>query len=365
MHNRINTSVLATAITAALGFSATAAADVTVYGKIHTSVAAIAQDTCSATVTTNCDYNSTAVASHASRLGVKGDKKMDNGLTVLGVAEFEYDTVDGIYSSSKSTTYNNVATSTDGTTVTGTTTVTDTNSDKQIFKPRNMYVGLKGGFGEARIGHMDTPHKVATAKLDPFADTYADYNNIITVDNRLGNVVAYLNKFGPVGVAAAYYAGDDSVTGENNESATSIMVNYDANGLYLAGALESYGDTTGTDMKSASVLGAGYGFGPVKLGLVYEKLAFEGGAEDETELYASLQWKVTDSGTVKAAYGKRDDGDSATDDEVMAALGYDHKMDKAMSVYALYAKGTDGGLANKGKLKGDGSALALGISYKF
>ncbi|HEY0720565.1 MAG TPA: porin [Gammaproteobacteria bacterium] len=361
MHIRINSSLLAAAITAALGFSASAAAEVTVYGMVHTSVARIAQDTCSDTVTINCDYSSTAVASHASRLGVKGDKKMDNGLEAIGVAEFEYDTVDGAYS--KSTTYNDVATSTDGTTVTGTTTVKDT--DHQIFKPRNMYVGLKGGFGEARVGHMDTPHKVSTASLDPFGDTYADYNNIITVDNRLGNVVAYLNNFGPVGVAAAYYAGDDSVTGENNKSATSLMVNYDANGLYLAGAVESYGDTTGTEMKQASVVGAGYGFGPVKLGLVYEKLAYEGGKKDQNEMYASLQWKVTDNGTVKAAYGKRNDGVDTTDAPAMAALGYDHKMDKAMSVYVLYANGTDGGLANKGKLKGDGSALALGVAYKF
>lgn len=352
MHNRISNSVLAAAIGAALGFSATATAEVTVYGMVHTSVARIAQDTCSAAVTTNCDYNSTAVASHASRLGVKGDKKLDNGLTALGVAEFEYDTVDGKYS--KDYTVRNSAD-------TGSTTVTD----NQIFKPRNMYVGLKGGFGEARIGHMDTPHKLATASLDPFGDTYADYNNIITVDNRLGNVVAYLNNFGPVGVAAAYYAGDDSVTGENNKSATSIMVNYDANGLYLAGAVESYADTTGTELNRASVAGAGYGFGPVKLGLVYEKLAYEGAKEDQTELYTSLQWKVTESGTVKAAYGKIDDGVDATDDASMAALGYDHKMDKALSVYALYATGKDNGLKNKAKLSGDGSALALGIAYKF
>lgn len=355
MHNRINNSVLAVAITAALGFSATAAAEATVYGKIHTSVARISQDTCTAAVTTGCDTSATAVASHASRLGVKGNKKLDNGLEAIGVAEFEYDTVDGSFAK----TTNDVATSTDGTTVTGTTSVTDT----QIFKPRNMYVGLKGGFGEARIGHMDTPHKISTAKLDPFADTYADYNNIITVDKRLGNVVAYLNNFGPVGVAAAYYAGDDSVTAENNKSATSVMVNYDANNLYLAGAVESYGDTTGTEMKRASVVGAGYGFGPVKVGLVYERLAFEGNKDDQKEVYGSLEWKVTDNGTVKAAYGKIDNG--SANDPTMAAIGYDHKMDKDLSVYALYANGKDAGLANKGKLKGDGSAIALGVAYKF
>lgn len=359
MHNRTSYSVLAVAIAAGLGISANAAAETVVYGQIHTSVARISQDVCSATVTTGCDTSSTAVASHASRLGVKANKQLENGIEAIGVAEFEYDTVDGSYS--KSTSYNNVATSTDGTTVTGTTTVKDT--DNQIFKPRNMYVGLKGGFGEVRIGHMDTPHKVSTASLDPFTDTYADYNNIITVDNRLGNVVAYLNNFGPVGVAAAYYAGDDSVTAENNKSATSIMVNYDANNLYVAGAVESYGDTTGTEMKRASVIGAGYTFGSVKLGLVYERLAYEGGKDDQNEMYGSLQWKATENGTVKAGYGKIDNG--SANDPAMAAVGYDYKMDKSLSVYALYANGKDNGLKNKAKLSGDGSAIALGVTYKF
>lgn len=362
MHNRINYSVLAAAIGAALGVSATASAEVTVYGQVHTSVAAISQDTCSAAVTTGCDTSSTAISSHASRLGVKADKKLESGLEAIGVAEFEYDTVDGVYS--KSTSTNNVATSTDGTTVTGTTTVKD--SDNQIFKPRNMYVGLKGGFGEVRVGHMDTPHKISTAKLDPFGDTYADYNNIITVDNRLSNVVAYVNNFGPIGVAAAYHSGDDSVTAENKGQATSVMVNYDADGLYLAAAHEKYSDVAVDAKESASVAGVGVGFGPVKLGLVYEVLTFNSTTkDDETESYASLQWKVSEAGTIKAAYGMRDDGVSTTDDAVMSAIGYDHKMDKSLSVYALYANGSDGGLANKGKLKGDGTALALGVAYKF
>jgi hypothetical protein len=68
---------------------------------------------------------------------------------------------------------------------------------------------------------------------------------------------------------------------------------------------------------------------------------------------------------LKAAYGMRDDGVSATDDEVMSAVGLDYKMDKSATLYVLYANGTDGGLANKGKLAGDGSALSLGAIYKF
>jgi hypothetical protein len=239
-------------------------------------------------------------------------------------------------------------------------------ASSDLIKLRNTYVGLKGGFGEVRIGNHDTPHKMATADLDPFGDTYADYNNIITVDNRLGNVVAYLNNFGPVGVAAAYYVGDDEVANENNGSATSVMVNYSAGPLYLTGAVESYDDTAADDLQTATVLGVGYKIAAVDLGLVYQTLAFDGSAvKDQAETYISAKFKMNDNNTLKAAYGMRDDGVSTTDDAVMTVIGIDHKMDKQATVYALYAAGTDGGLNRKGKLANDASALSVGFVYKF
>ncbi|MEN8169625.1 MAG: porin [Pseudomonadota bacterium] len=356
---QLNNTLIAAAVTAALAASANVSAETTVYGKIHTSVAAVSQDTCTPpTVNTNCDFSGTAISSHSSRVGIKAKKALENGMEISGKAEFELDAVSGSYSKSK-----DYDLDFDGDTVTD-ATVTD--NDKYIFKPRNIYVGLKGGFGEVRVGHHDTPHKIATGKLDPFSDTYADYNNIITVANRLDNVVAYLNKFGPVGVAAAYHAGDDSVEAENNGAATSIMINYDQGPLYVAAAVESYGDTVADDLQTATVIGAGYKIGPVDLGLVHETLAYDGNSiDDVAETYFSAKYKLNDKNTIKLAYGMRDDGESATDDEVMTAVGFDHKLDKSASVYALYAAGSDGGLAKKGKLDGDASAFALGLVYKF
>jgi predicted porin len=326
-----NNALIAAAITAALATSITAHAEVDVYGKIHTSVASVSSD--DGTTKTS----SVEIKSNASRLGFKSSKALENGMTVSGQAEFEIDAAGDTQKSS-----------------------TD------LIKLRNTYVGLKGGFGEVRIGNHDTPHKMATADLDPFGDTYADYNNIITVDNRLGNVVAYLNNFGPVGVAAAYYAGNDSVSGENTNSASSLMVNYAAGPLYLAGAVESYGDTIANDLQTATVLGVGYKIASVDLGLVYQTLAFDGSAvKDQAETYFSVKFKMDDKNTLKAAYGMRDDDVSATNDAVMTAVGLDHKMDKQASVYALYAAGTDGGLNRKGKLAADASALSVGFVYKF
>ena len=63
------------------------------------------------------------------------------------------------------------------------------------------------------------------------------------------------------------------------------------------------------------------------------------------------------------AYGMKDQG--KIDDATMTALAYQHKMDKKLSVYALWADGSDGGLNDASKLAGDGSAIVGGVVVKF
>ncbi len=323
MRNSVRLTLLS-AVAAA--FSTAATAETTVYGKLHLSAGQISQDAAGS------DTSSTAVTSHASRFGIKSTDQFAGGLTGTVQAEFEIDAAGDV-----------------------------TGSKDNLLKARNTFVGLKGGFGEVRVGIHDTPHKISTAKLDPFSDTYADYNNIITRDVRASNVLAYLNKFGSVGVALAYSAGDDSVTAENEGDVTSVMVNYADGPLYLTAAIENYNDVAAGGVESAPKLGLGYKAGPVALGLVYESVQRKD-ADDIAEVYASVQYKLDDLNTIKAAYGTRD---TDPDAQNMFALGFDRKLDKKASVYALYASGTDGGLANKGKLNGDGTALVAGYVYNF
>ena len=179
---QLNNALIAAAVTAALAVSANVNAEATVYGKIHTSVASVSSDA-------GTSYSATEIKSNASRVGVKASKKLENGMTFSGQVELEIDAAGD-----------------------------KTKSSDDLIKLRNTYVGLKGGFGEVRVGMHDTPYKIATSKLDVFGDTYADYNNIIQNDNRVGNAIAYLNKFGPIGVAAAYStsitANDKDKTGD-------------------------------------------------------------------------------------------------------------------------------------------------------
>ena len=331
-------ALLAAAITASLAMGATSATAAEAYGKLHLSFGQTKVDDQADVPAT--DATSTQFKSHASRFGVKDSKKLDNGMEVKGQVEFEIDAA-------------------------GDTTKSSTD----LLKARNTFVGMKGGFGEVRVGIHDTPHKISTSKLDVFGDTYADYNNIIQNDNRGSNVIAYLNKFGPVGVGLAYSAGaDDANAGEENEAdITSAMVNYSGGPLYLAVAIENFAADDATDpdeLENATKFGVGYSIGPVDLGLVYETLGYET-RDDIKETYVSAKFKVADNVKLKAAYGMRDDDVSATDDEVLSAVGVDYKLDKSATIYALYANGTDGGLSHKGKLDGDASAFVLGAVYKF
>ena len=359
MRTIFKTSFIATAMTAALAASQAAQAEVTVYGKLHASAGMISSDTGTS------DTSSKAISSHASRFGIKTKKALDNGMEISAKAEFEYDTtghnlVDVDDDNTATTTY------TDSGTDTVDVTDTDTDTDTNLLKARNMYLGLKGGFGEVRVGNHDTPHKMSTSKLDVFGDTYADYNNIIQVDKRANDTVLYMNNFGDFKIAASYSAGDDSVSGENNGSINSGMISYKAGGLYLSAATEHYKNASDGKVKGAPKFGASYSFGATTVAMVYEKQFLKGSSKnDQTETYFSLKHKLDDKNTLKAAYGSRDLDTAGSNDPSMLAIGIDHKLDKSASVYALYADGSDGGLSKKGKLAGDGSALVVGAIYKF
>ncbi len=324
-----NKALIAAAVTAALAASASVNAETKVYGKIHTSIASVSQDD-----GTN-DTSAMEIKSNASRFGMKSSKELDNGMTFKGQIELE---IDAAGDKSK--------------------------SSADLLKLRNTFVGVKGGFGEVRVGMHDTPYKIATSRLDVFGDTYADYNNIIQNDNRVGSVIAYLNKFGPVSIAAAYAAGDDDAAGENTGAASSVMANYEAGTLYVTGAIETFEDATAGDIEDAKKVGVGYKIANLKLSLVYETLGLVD-AKRVNETYVSVRYKMNDTTSLKGAYGMRDTRVPGADEEIMTALGVDYKMDKQASVYALYANGSDGGLDHKGKLAGDGTALALGLVYKF
>ncbi len=293
----------------------------TVYGRVHVSVGMI----------DNEDGSATQVKSNASRFGIKGDYEIDPGLKAVYKLEFEVDTTD--------------------------------DSSTSIKKGRAQYAGIKGSFGEIRVGRHDTAYKASTSKLDPWGDTYADYNNILDKDahdSRENNSINYLNKFNDLKLAISYGAGDDDISGDNDGSRVSIGATYKAGGLLVGGGYEDVDSAS-----SAAKIGISYSFDAFKLGGVVESVDKETAGTDELNLILTGEFKITEKGSIKAVYGQTDIDADGVEDPTMFAIGYNHKFNKKASAYVLLVSSEDEGIDEAGKVSGDATAVAVGMKYNF
>src|SRR3569833_811916 len=280
---QMNKRGLVMAITAAMALSAAAAqAGVEIYGKARVSLDYI----------TNNDPNpankdsTVSLSSNVSRLGFKGDEDLGNGLSALWQIETQVDFD------------------------TGTTFST----------PRNTFVGLSGGFGMVTAGRNETAYRIVTNRLDPFADTKADYNAIIgniggtrVFDNRTNNLVSYVSPdLSGLKVQVSYSlnrTNDDLrvTSSDSKKNLASIGAGYENGPLYVAAGYETLGYYTGRDAANAYKLGASWNFGQgTTLYGVWDS-ADRGGANGKRDAwYLSAAHKMGDN-TLKAAVAMADD----------------------------------------------------------
>ena len=283
--------LLAIAVAAALTAPA-AMAETTLYGKLHASAGQVK--------TTGVKEN--VVESHNSRIGVKGSTELDNGLSATYGVEYGLN-LDGD---------------------------NGTSATAKTLNARNTFVGVKGGFGEVRVGRHDTPAKLATAGLDAFADGYADMSNIIEADGqRVDNVVAYIGKFGPVGVAAAHSTDISAEDTDGGKDANSMLVNY-SNGPIYAGL----GHTAVQATKKMTNLGLGY---KAEAGhfanMVVEQVKDTATGNKTDNAYVAGGFK-TGAATLKVGYGESKFKPTGQK-EKQTTLGVDYSLGKKTSTYLL------------------------------
>jgi predicted porin len=337
--------LLAIAVAAALVAPAAAMAETTLYGKLHASYGEVKD---------NAGNKRTGVESHSSRIGIKGSHALNNGLEATYGLEYGID-LDGD----------------DATGIHGTGNTYTTNT----FTSRNQFVGVKGGFGEVRVGKHDTPAKLATAGQDVFADTYADMSTILPVDgHRVNNAVAYINKFGPVGVAVAHSTGtgldkypalDPTLPqtafpkGDNGLNANSAMVNY-GNGPWYAGLGYTRVD------ESAKIANLGLGWKAEaghQVNLLLEQDKADGvNAKRKSALINGVA-KVG-AVSLKGQYGEAKlSGDdvlpTAKGKQKLASVGVDYSLGKKTAVYLLHSQNKNAALATDGSYKVKSTAVGL------
>lgn len=255
--------------------------------------------------------NTYVLRDNASRLGVKGEVDTDNS-DIKGIykAEFGLEADDG----------------------------------STVLDQRNIYVGLQHeSLGTVKMGNFDTPFRTAQGSVDQFNDSTLDMERGVANETRAANIIQYSSP-----VIADLVTVNAAVTTEeggsnDTESANSVSVVYDKDGLYLALASDNniYNESGGAELVNGAQTDAmrlvvGYAADALEIGFMYQN--GEQGDLEDTAMLLSGGLKVG-SWKFKAQYGtvEGDDGVAGTQDEELTSLavGADYALGKSTTAYVL------------------------------
>jgi len=282
------------------------------------------------------------LVSNSSRLGLKGQLEMQDGLVGLYQIEYQIDPVDG-HARDEVKGEN------------GEIEVTDS-----TFTQRNSYVGLKGSFGTLKLGKHDTPLKKASLKVDLFNDLKGDIKNITDGENRITSFLGYDSPVfgGGVSISVSLSKGkDDGVVGTDldGEFGTNLSASlkYDIEVIQFVIATEK-ASIKGFDHNR---LGMMIPAGPVTIGLIHTTTeSTVGNSVDYDATTISIAGKVADgNGRVKFQYGTSDKSAGLTQTQI----GYDHKLFKNFKILAYHT------VRSQDAANSDDAHTGLGIEYKF
>lgn len=328
--------LLPLAIGAAIAMPGVALAGPTVYGKVNVTVENYDNDPQGDT----SDYDQWEVNSNASRLGVKGKEKITDSLSAVYKLEYQV-TVDG---------------------------------DDDVFKQRNIFAGLQGGFGEVIVGKFDTPMKTSQRKVDLFNDyNLGDIKNVLPGENRANDSIQYTTpEMGPLTAKVAIIPGEGECTdGAGSDcddglaDGVSASVAFQQSGLYVALAVDSEvtSEINGVDVDAdiirlvaqAKVANA------IQLGVIYQTAEPSEDSDIEQDaLILSGAMKVGTDGTVKAQYGMSEIDD--IDNEItQIGLGYEHKLSKQTKLFTHYLSLEE----ETGSSTDEETTIAFGMEHKF
>lgn len=322
----MNRKLLALAIGAVMSLPFAAHAAPTLYGQLNMSLDRVDFDT-----TAQEEFQ---VVSNKSRLGVKGEETLGNGLSAVYKAEWE---VSG-----------DLAGTTD-------------------FKGRDRFLGLKSdALGTIKLGAYDSPLKSSQGTVDQFNDqTYLDMTTYLTGENRINNVIGYESpKIADVlTINVAAQSGEDTSTGDDD--GVSVSAVFQSGNIYLAAAMDNdIVDGNVTSLLSPA-LPDNFGRDALRLtGVLTIDTAQVGAMVQTSEFHDSAktgfdadETAVLLSGNI--AMGKNvlkgqvvltnvDFGGGVETDTQALELGIDHNFTQATKVYALagyanydYGTGTD------------------------
>lgn len=330
--------LLPLAIGAVIAMPGAAIAAPTLYGKVNLTIENYDNNPDG----DSSDFDRWEVNSNSSRIGVKGSEKISESLSAVYKAEFEMYVDDG-------------------------------DKSGRTFGQRNIYGGLKGGFGEVLIGKFDTPLKTVQNKVDVFSDyQLGDIKNLIKGENRVDNVIQYsAPKMGAIAAKVALLQGEEectsAVVGDCDDGLAdgfSASLAFEQDGVYAGLGVDS--DVKGWD---ATRLVVQANIDAIQLGFLYQtaEQADVDNAEEQVGYILSGAMKLGSDGKVKLQYGvseldnKGNNTSAETVDKTQVAIGYDHKLSKQTKLFTHYIILEE----EQGSAKDEESTLAFGLEHKF
>lgn len=236
---------------------------------------------------------------------------------------------------------------------------------------RNTYAGLKGKFGDIRVGRDYAPIYSITSATDPFSIGGATAFRLWSgaAASRFDNAVFYTTpSLGGVQASVAYSAGMENnsranvglasgattSTGPEGEGkGWSGSVSYKNGPLFVAGGYLNYLKTgavtapaTEDVRRTSKNLAVSYDFKSVKLFGHYllgndfqaGKSAATAKTMDRTVWWLGVAVPFNEVHTFRAVYGHLDDKMSTNQDSNHIGVGYEYALDKETDLYAYYAR---------------------------
>lgn len=307
--------LIAMVVGAAAGLPVMAMADVNIYGRAHVSVDFLDD---------GADYSETNLSSNSSRLGFKGDHVINPSLKAFFQIEQE---------------------------------VLFGSEGDSSFNTRDTFVGLSGNFGAVQMGRFDSPFKVARGPANLFGDQVGDMRNLTRFgnarfDERYDNTLQYTTPdFSGFNAKLAYSVHEgQSVQLDANDKALksdsiSMSLNYAGGPLEASLGYEKAEEDTGRGERDGIRAAAAYKLTDAfKLVGFYQTVEYDDAdaTRAQRDLWTSKtyglggEYKIASNTSLKAMWMARD-ADAEDADADMWVLGVEHKLDKAVRVYANYA----------------------------
>lgn len=291
-----------------------------------------------------------ALNSRNSRVGIKQDIPLNDALTAVYKIEAGVEIDDG------NKTFN----------------IGGDDAHKSFYQ-RDIYLGVKGDYGQIIGGRFNTPMRMAEGKIDPFNHLDGDIVAVLGGHLRVDNIVQYTSpKFSNTVINAAFMPGELKDLNGDGTADTRIADAFSASAVYNAGNLfasfavdvnmPATKTTTDGLIRSDRVqLAAKYQMGAAAVGTIIQH-AIDSDNSDlkENAFIVNGTYRISDY-TLKAQYGLNK-GDSTKDERSLAAVGINYHIAKNSVASVNY---TIVGNEPNGVSKAEDRALTFAYNIKF